>query len=197
LHAYIRCSVLSASSGLITLGSMPLLVLDPVPVEIEALLERRHRLGLDARDEMWEGVLHMNPSPHGRHHLILHQLAVLLDGPARLAGLLPAMGDFNIGDEGSYRVPDGGLHRPGPDELFYPTAALVVEVVSPGDETWKKLPFYAAHSVDEVLIVDPLERAVHWFTLSGGEYEPIERSALIDYGPEKLAGQIDWPDATA
>ena len=195
MHAYIPCSALSASSGLIRLGSMPLVILDPVPVEIEALLERRRHLGLDTQDEMWEGVLHVNPSPHGRHHLVLHQLAVLLDAPARSAGLLPAMGDFNIGDEASYRVPDGGLHRPGPDELFYPTAALAVEVVSPGDETWRKLPFYAAHDVDEVLIVDPLERVVHWFALSGGEYEPIERSTLIDNGPEKLAAQIDWPDA--
>jgi Uma2 family endonuclease len=174
---------------------MPLVVLDPAPVEIEALLERRRRLGLDGGDEMWEGVLHVNPSPHGRHHRIQQQLAVLLDRPAREAGLLAALGDFNIGDEDNYRVPDGGLHRPGPDELFYPTAALVVEIVSPGDETWKKLPFYAAHGVDEVLIVDPLERRVHWFGLSGDGYEPIERSALVDYGAEQLADRIDWPDA--
>jgi Uma2 family endonuclease len=173
---------------------MPLIVLDPVPVEIEKMLARRRRLGLDACDEMWEGVLHVNPSPHGRHHLVLHQLAVLLDAPARSAGLQPAMGDFNIGEEDSYRVPDGGLHRPGPDEMFYPTAALVVEVVSPGDETWKKLPFYASHGVDEVLIVDPLERAVHWLALRGEEYEPAERSGLIDHTPEQLADEIAWPE---
>ncbi len=171
---------------------MPLVVLDPLPVEIESLLERRRRLGLDGCDEMWDGVLHMNPSPHGRHHRILHQLAVLLDGPARAAGLLPALGDFNVGDEDNYRIPDGGLHRPGPDELFYPTVALAVEIVSPGDETWKKLPFYAAHEVDEVLIVDPLERAVHWLGLRGGDYEPIECSALVDCGPARLAERIDW-----
>jgi Uma2 family endonuclease len=171
---------------------MPLVVLDPLPVEIEALLERRRRLGLDGRDEMWDGVLHVNPGPHGRHHRIRHQLAVLLDGPARAAALLPALADFNVGDEENYRVPDGGLHRPGPDELFYPTVALAVEILSPGEETWKKLPFYAAHEVEEVLIVDPLERVVHWLGLRGGEYAPIERSALIDYGPALLAEQIDW-----
>lgn len=171
---------------------MPLVVLDPLPVEIESLLERRRRLGLDRGDEMWDGVLHMNPSPHGRHHRILQQLAVLLDGPARAAGLLAALGDFNIGDKDNYRIPDGGLHRPGPDELFYPTVAVAVEIVSPGDETWKKLPFYAAHGVDEVLIVDPLECVVHWLGLRDGDYEPIERSALIDYGSRQLAEQISW-----
>jgi Uma2 family endonuclease len=71
-----------------------------------------------------------------------------------------------------------------------------VEIVSPGDETWKKLPFYGARGVDEVLIVDPLERVVHWLGLRGGEYEPIERSALIDYGPGLLAEQISWPEVT-
>jgi Uma2 family endonuclease len=175
---------------------MPLVVLDPLPVEIKALLERRRRLGLDGGDEMWDGVLHMNPSPHGRHHRVQHQLAVLLDAPARAAGLLAALGDFNIGEKDNYRVPDGGLHPPGPDELFYPTVALAVEIVSPGDETWKKLPFYAAHGVDEMLIVDPLERVAHWLGLRGGEYEPIERSALIDYGPGRLAEQISWAEVT-
>jgi Uma2 family endonuclease len=174
---------------------MPLVVLDPLPVEIESLLERRRRLGLDGRDEMWDGVLHMNPGPHCRHHRIQQQLAVLLDGPSRAAGLLPALGTFNIGDKDNYRVPDGGLHRPGPDELFYPTVALAVEIVSPGDETWMKLPFYATHGVDEVLIVDALERVVHWLGLRDGKYEPIERSALIDYGPAQLAEKIDWSEA--
>jgi Uma2 family endonuclease len=172
---------------------MPLVVLDPLPVEIESLLERRRRLGLDGGDEMWDGVLHVNPGPHGRHHRIQQQLAVLLDGPARAAGLLPALGDFNIGDEDNYRVPDGGLHRPGPDELFYATAALAVEIVSPGDETRKKLPFYAAHGVDELLIVHPLQRAVDWLGLSEGQYESIERSGLIDYGRARLVERIDWP----
>jgi Uma2 family endonuclease len=172
---------------------VPTLVLDPAPVEIGALLERRRRLDLDRCDEMWEGVLHMNPAPHGRHHLILQQLAVMLDGPARAAGLFPAMGDFNLGAEDDYRVPDGALHRPGPDELYYATAALVVEIVSPGDETWAKFSFYAAHEVDELLILDPQERAVHWFALRGDGYEPVERSTLIELSAEELAGRIDWP----
>jgi Uma2 family endonuclease len=172
---------------------MTTVVLDPQPVEFSALLERRRRLGLDRRDEMWEGVLHMNPGPHGRHHRISQQLAELLGPPATAAGLLPAMGDFNLGTEEDYRIPDGGVHRPGPDEMYYATAAIVVEIVSPGDESWDKFPFYAAHEVDEVLIIDPAEHGVHWLGLEGGEYLPIERSGLIDLGPAELAERIDWP----
>jgi Uma2 family endonuclease len=174
---------------------MPTLVMDPAPVELEALLERRRRLGLDHHDEMWEGVLHMNPAPHGRHQRIAQQLAVALNGPARAKGLLPAMGEFNLGVVNDYRVPDGAVHRPGPDRLYYPTTALVVEIVSPGDESWKKLPFYAAHDVDEVLLVDPATRSVDWLALRDGEYRPIERSGLLELGADELAARIEWPAA--
>ena len=90
-------------------------------------------------------------------------------------------------------MPDGGLHRAGPDQLYYATAALVVEIVSPGDETWEKLAFYAKHGVDELLIVDPQEREVTWLALTEGEYRGIERSALLELGPDELAVRIDWP----
>jgi Uma2 family endonuclease len=171
---------------------MPTVILDPLPVEIDELLYRRKQLGLDRADEMWEGVLHVNPTPHGRHGRILQQLAELLGPPAHAADLTP-MGDFNVGAKGDYRVPDCGILYPGPDRLYYPTAALVVEIVSPEDESWAKLPFYAAHDVDEVLIVDPKKREIHWLGLRGEGYEPIERSRLIDLGPAELAERIVWP----
>lgn len=135
----------------------------------------------------------MNPAPHSRHSAVQQQLAVLLDSPAREASLDPRLGIFNLGEDGDYRVPDGGLLRPGSDAVYLPTAALVVEIVSPDDETWEKLDFYAAHQVDELLIVDPNERRVHWLGLRGGGYQPIKRSSLIALGPAELTAQIEWP----
>jgi len=171
---------------------MPTLVLDPQ--ELQALDERRRRSGLDRLDEVWKGVLHMVPAPSGEHADITQQLAVALDAPARAAGLFPTMGEFNLGvSEADFRVPDGGLHRARPHGTWFPTAALVVEIVSPGDETWAKLSFYATHSVDELLIVDFAERTVHWLGLTDGEYCEIERSGLIDLGAQDLAEGIDWP----
>lgn len=172
---------------------MPILVLDPQPVEVTALIERRRRLGQDKLDEVWGGVYHMNPVPHASHAYVAQQLAEILAVPAREAGLVPILNGVNLGDSDDYRVPDGALFRTRPDAVYLPTAALVVEIVSPGDETWEKLGFYAAHGVEEFLIVDKQERRVHWLGLTGGEYQPIESSGLIEFGPDKLAAHIDWP----
>jgi Uma2 family endonuclease len=173
---------------------MSTLVVGARPAELEALFERRRRAGADRRDEVWEGIYHMVPSPSGEHAEIAQQLAELLGPLARSAALVPSMHQFNLGESADdYRVPDGGLHRARPRGVWYTTAALVVEIISPDDESWLKLPFYAAHGVDEVLIVDPFERTVAWLALSDGAYRPVTRSRLIDLGPAELAERLDWP----
>jgi Uma2 family endonuclease len=175
-----------------SLAEMPILVRDPPPAEVEALLEKRRRLGQNLFDEVWEGVLHMNPAPAGRHGNLDQQLAVILDPLARQAGLT-STGPFNLGGEEDYRVPDRGLHRDWTDSVWYPTAALVVEIVSPDDETWEKLEFYAAHEVDELLIVDPQEKTVSWLGLEGREYQHLKQSRVIALAATEVAEQIDWP----
>ena len=173
---------------------MTTLVLGSPPPELQALLERRRRAGVDRLDEVWQGVLHMVPGPSVEHSFINQQLAVLLDAPARRAGLLPGMGEFNLGEsEYDFRVPDGGLHRPGAAGVWLSTAALVVEILSPSDESWQKLPFYAEHDVDEVLFVDPTESTVTWLALCNGEYRAVQRSRLIELGPAELADRLEWP----
>lgn len=173
---------------------MTTVVLGATPPELQALIERRRTAGVDRLDEVWKGVLHMTPAPSGPHADVAQQLAELLGPLARAAGLYPTMHEFNVGEsEHDFRVPDGGLHRDRPATLWHPTAALVVEIASPSDETWSKLPFYASHHVDELLIVDPAERTVQWLALQDGEYRPIDQSRLIEVGPRELARQIDWP----
>ncbi|MGI8413131.1 MAG: Uma2 family endonuclease [Solirubrobacteraceae bacterium] len=172
---------------------MRTLILDPPPAELEALLESRRRRGADHHDEVWEGVLHMTPAPSGPHADVESQLHAVLRPLAGQAGLTMS-GPFNLGEtDQDFRVPDAGLHRSRPRATWHPTAALVVEVLSPGDESWQKLPFYAAHGVDELLIVDLAQRAVHWWVLEQGEYVQVRRSRLVALGPAELAGQIDWP----
>jgi hypothetical protein len=91
---------------------VPTLVRDPPPAGFEALLERRGRLGQDLFDEVWEGVRHVNATPPSEHGRLEWQLAGILAPLAGSAGLW-ALGRFNLGEEDDYRVPDGGLVRPG------------------------------------------------------------------------------------
>ena len=136
----------------------------------------------------------MNPPPPLEHQVILQQLAELLGQLARQAGLMPVIHEFGLGEgKDNYRVPDGGLHRPGAAGVWQSTAAVVIEIVSPSDESWAKLSFDAAHDVDEVLIIDRREHSVAWLGLADGQYRPIERSGLIDLCSDQLAERIDWP----
>ncbi len=177
-----------------TLRVMRTIVVGPVPIELEALIARRRALGLDRYDEVWEGEYHMSPAAHSGHGELDQQLAVLLSTPARRAGLV-GLGPCNIGVANDYRVPDRSLHRASPGATFVATAALVVEIVSPGDESWAKLDFYAARGVDEVLLIDPSTRTITWLTLSPGGhgYDETDHSAVLDIAAAELAAQIAWP----
>ena len=170
------------------------MVKDPPPAGFEELLQRRRELGQDVLDEVWEGVYVMNPAPSEGHADVAQQLAELLGPAARAAGLWPRMSIFNLGEADDYRVPDGGLLRERLNRVRAPTAALVIEIVSPDDDTWNKAPFYAKRGVDELLIVDLQTRRVDWLGLDpGGEYRAIARSRLIELGPAELAEHLDWP----
>jgi Uma2 family endonuclease len=171
---------------------MRTLLSDPLPQEVQELLTRRRQWGADRHDEVWEGVLHVVPMPDFRHAALSAQVASLLRAPASAAGLT-VTDAFNLGDsKQNFRVPDAGLHRPDAGGLWLPSAALAVEVLSPNDDTWKKLSFYAAHSVDELLIVDPERRSLDWLGLVEGRYQPIEHSGVIDLSAAALARQIEW-----
>ncbi len=172
---------------------MRTLVLDPPPPQLQELIAQRQRTGVDRHDEVWEGVYHMIPVAGIVHSLVAAQLAELLGAPARANGLVVGTA-FNLGSKDNYRVPDLGVHRDPQLAVWVPTAAIAVEILSPDDDTWKKLPFYARHEVDELLIVDPAEHSVTWLALREGEYRPSDRSAILDLGASALAERIDWPD---
>lgn len=175
---------------------MRTLISDPLPTEVDALLDRRRRLGLDRKDEVWEGVLHVVPAPSHRHSALGAQVISILRDRARDAALEVTL-DFNLGTAEDFRVPDGGLHRPGAAEMWHPTAALVVEILSLNDETREKLSFYASHDVEEILIVDPDRQRVEWLALGEGGYQSIEQSRLIGLAAIELADLIQWPDGAA
>jgi len=118
----------------------------------------------------------MVPPPSDPHQAFGTHLLIALGPIATAAGLEPRYegGYFRAVDD--YRQPDllfarrehfthRGLEGP---------ADLVVEILWPGDESRDKLGFYAAMSVSEVLLVDPVTREFELLCLADdGNYAPV------------------------
>lgn len=160
---------------------------------VEEWLERRRALGHDRRDEMWEGVYHVAPFEHSRNGSVNSELAHALRAPARRAGLTP-LGTFNLGSgPRDFRIPDLGWRRGPADALYVPDAALVIEVLSPGDESWNKLDFYAAQGVEECWMVDPIARTVQILVRAGTDWPERPDSPLLGVTAAWVVSEIDWP----
>jgi Uma2 family endonuclease len=171
-------------------------VLGPRPPEIEALIERRRRLGQDTYDEIWQGDYHMAPQAHFWHGYVDRQIGVILEPLVRARGLVQT-GPFNLGQAGDFRVPDGGVHGRVIDSAWASTALLVVEVLSPDDESWEKLPFYAGRGVREVLMVDPREATIVCLRARDDHgWTEVDRSDVLDVAVADLVSAIRWPGRT-
>jgi Uma2 family endonuclease len=142
------------------------------------LLEERRRLGVDRWDEMWSGELHMVPPPAERHQSLGSELLAVLRPLARARGLKIAyeIGLFSADDD--YRVPDLGVYQPDQASArgLENAAELVVELVSPGDESRAKLPWYATR-VREVVLVDRDTLAVEVFRADRDRVAGVEPPA--------------------
>ena len=130
------------------------------------LIAERHRLGLDKSDEVWEGEYHMVPPASSAHGDMQSGLVEVLRPVARSAGLelVAERGVFDPAVPGftSFRVPDlvAATRDHISDRGVEGRAALVIEVRSPGDETFQKLPFYERVGVEELLVADRDTRAL-------------------------------------
>lgn len=174
---------------------MRTVILGERPPELEAFLARRRTLGQDRFDEVWEGNYHVAPpGPHPYHGIVDNELGVALNPYARRRGLVGCI-TFNLGSPEDYRVPDRGYLTEVADGSFLPTAVVVVEILSPDDESFAKLPFYAAHGVLEVLVAHPTERWVRCYDLRQDPPLELDRSHCLDVSMATLEGEIAWPGA--
>ena len=161
--------------------------------EVAAMIARRQALGQDGHDEVWEGVYHMAPHAHPHHAVIAGQVGYILFPRVRSRGLVFTP-ELNLGDHSkSYRVPGFAVHASVPDTMYVPTALLVGEVLSPDDETYEKFDYYAAHGVQEIVVIDPTGRTVEAHRLVDGKYQGSDRIECADLSCADLAAQIDWP----
>lgn len=135
-----------------------------VPVVPEYLLEWRRAAGVDRWDEMWDGVLHMTPTPNRMHQDFEWWFETWLrnNWATRSRGIVNHQ--MSVAPNAkqwtrNYRVPDLSLVLPermhiDHNEFFAGPPNVVVEIQSPGDESFEKLPFYFDLGVDEAWVIE-------------------------------------------
>jgi Uma2 family endonuclease len=150
-----------------------------IPVARPEDLERRKKLGHDIWDEMWDGVLHMPPMPNFDHQ----DLEGSMEGYLRRRWARPNKAkvahQINLAPPGgwptNFRIPDLILLTPPRfrimrGDYFEGAPDVVVEIRSPDDESYDKLPFYAALGVPEVWFVDRDTKEPEIYLLRRGKY---------------------------
>lgn len=159
---------------------MKMLVLEPRISE--RIIEERRRLGHDKYDEVWDGVYVMPPLANNEHQRIVMDCCFILSevlGPS--ATVLPGA---NVSDrvddwKQNYRCPDvvvvlDGGRAIDRDTHWQGGPDFLIEVMSPGDDTLEKLPFYAAIGVREVLVVERDTRETQLYRLVRKKLVPVE-----------------------
>lgn len=129
-------------------------------------LENRKRWGGDRWDEVWEGVVHMAPMPNPFHQDIESELELYLQLHWAKPLKARVRHQNNLAKQGAgkkwrddYRIPDLVLMTPDRFHIIKTTHLegppnVVIEIYSPGDESYDKLPWYSELGVPEVWIID-------------------------------------------
>jgi len=165
---------------------MAIMVLDPY-VEEQILAERTGSDG-DQYDEVWEGVYVMTPLPNNDHQVLVGEFAFVLGEAVGRVGLGQVFPGVNLSDrdEGwgkNFREPDvavflrdgraidRGTHWQG-------AADFLVEIISPGERTREKIPFYSSIGVVELLIVDRDPWSLELYRHENGQLTKVGQSTL-------------------
>lgn len=143
----------------------------------QQLSERRAR-GLDLWDEVWEGVLHMAPAPGTDHQGLIANLFLVLAAYVKRHGLGRIFTTVNVRDphaaQPDYRVPDMAFVRAERRSIIGPVYIdggpdVVIEVLSPDDESYAKLSFYERLKCSWVLVLSPDGDTVELSRWAGGK----------------------------
>jgi Uma2 family endonuclease len=172
------------------------------------VLAYRKMTGADQWDEMWDGVLHMVPSPNREHQDLEGAIETWLrrQWAPRTGGRV--YHQINIARPGTwpkdYRIPDLVLLSPeraaiDKNEYFEGGPDVVVEIRSPDDESLEKLGFYFEVGVREVWMVDRDTRSVElllrgdagWVTIAVGRDGHVSSPfAGVEFRPS-TAGKLE------
>jgi len=154
----------------------------------EELIADRRARGADHHDEVWEGVYMMSPLANDEHQEIVGGFQAVLYRVIQEPGLGKVRPGVNVSDrhrdwKENYRCPDVVVRMEHGRAEIHDTHWLggpdfLVEVVSPDDQTYEKLPFYEAIGTREVLVIDRRPWAMVLYRLTDGKLLEAGRSTL-------------------
>jgi len=152
----------------------------------ERLKAERRATGADRFDEVWDGVYLMSPLANVEHQFMVMQLALALHAsiPATTPGqVYPGINvsDRELGWEKNYRCPDLAVilmssHVRNCGAHFCGGPDFLVEIMSPGDRAYEKIPFYSQVGVRELLIIDREPWTLKLYRLENNVLEPAGES---------------------
>ena len=165
---------------------MATMVLDPY-VEEQVLASRVGTDG-DKYDEVWEGVYIVTPLPSNEHQRLVNKLCMILSEVVAAKELGDVFSGVNLSDrnEGwdkNFREPDvavflrsgcaidRGTHWQG-------AADFLVEIISPGERTREKIPFYSSIGVVELLVIDRDSWSLELYRHENGQLTKVGQSTL-------------------
>lgn len=173
-------------------------------VSAEFLAQRR-RIGADRKDEVWDGVLHMTPAPSFEHQRIVDDLVVFLVPLVKRTRRGTLRSGVNVCGAPTgwhnFRVPDLTFVAAGREEIIAQDGVrfggpdAVIEVRSPGDETYEKLPFFASLRIGDVIVIDRDSKRVEIFRLVDADYRLLSADAEGWLRSERLGVRFKGTEA--
>ncbi len=185
---------------------MPTLICDS---ELEQRLrEERALTGADRFDEAWEGLYVMAPLANNEHQQIVSRLTAIFQQLIGWPQLGIVFAGVNVSDrvdnwKSNYRCPDVAVFLEQTTSVNYEAfwhggPDFAVEVVSEGDRSLEKLPFYATVGTREVLVIHRQPSKLDLYRLVDNTMSLVGSSELsddiflcsevLDFGYELVAG---------
>jgi Uma2 family endonuclease len=164
----------------------------------EDLKARRQAWGVDGRDEVWEGVYFMPPMANDDHQDWVFEFSMVLGesiSKRRLGKVRPGINLAASAEdwEYDYRVPDvvvflATTAAKNHGAFWTGAADFIIEITSPRDRTYEKIPFYSRLGVRELLILNRQKWALELYRHNGIELQMIAESTLEK--PDVLSSQM-------
>ena len=174
---------------------MAVMVLDP-DMEQQILAERLCSDG-DQYDEVWEGVYIVTPLPNDEHQEIVSGLDAILYDVIAAPKLGKVRAGVNLSDreedwKKNYREPDVAVFLRDTKAVSHGThwqgaADFLVEIISPGERTRDKIPFYSNIGVVELLVIDREPWKLELYRQENGQLTKVGESTPA--APDVLASQ--------